>query len=324
MSAPPARVLACTARHPLPGGAVHLLGALRTVTGAATLVELGSSRVLVDCGIAQGRAARSWSPSRECATADAVVLTHGHNDHVGGLPELIESGWSGPIWSTPATAELTRLVLADSLRLRGRTRARARTLMARLEELQSPARYGVGFKPASGVEARVTFREAGHILGSASVELESEGARLICSGDIGRPGTPILRDPFTAWSEHRPVDLVVMESTYGDRDHPAGPEVVRDRLKALVLRALEDGGHILVPAFAIGRTQSLLYHLNDLAESGELPEDMVLKGEEVANMWQAVKSIDAKHRAVLALRYFDELSYDEIAQTLFKYSVGDG
>jgi metallo-beta-lactamase family protein len=131
-----------------------------------------------------------------------------------------------------------------------------------------PLGYGGAALDLGGV--RVSLREAGHIIGSASVELVSDESRVILSGDLGRPGSPILRDPCMTWDEARRVDLVIMESTYGDRDHHQSHGDIARELEEIVLRAMQTRGHILVPAFAIGRTQTLLYHLNALVEAGRI------------------------------------------------------
>lgn len=258
-----------TPRHALPDGEVRLLGAVHTVTGAMTRVDLPGARLLVDCGVPQGRDADGWAFPREAAEADAVVLTHGHNDHVGALPELWRRGWRGPILATAATLRIARIVLEDGLRLN----RRAREVPAFLEWLEAaarPVRYDRTEAHGLGLRGTLALREAGHILGSASVELVTRASRVIVSGDLGRPGTPILRDPNRTWDRGRPVDLVLMESTYGDARHGALAGEVEAALYEALRHAEARGGHILVPAFAIGRTQTLLYLLNGLVESGRL------------------------------------------------------
>ena len=265
----PLPIFAETSHHPLPDGQVRLLGAVSAVTGAMTRVETGGAALLVDCGIAQGREAARWRFPEAARDVDAVLLTHAHQDHVGSLPALLDGGYAGPIFATRATLEIAEEVLRDGLRLGGVTRNDAAHLLGRLRELARPLSYDVA-TAVPGLDGTVAFREAGHILGSASVDIQTPGARVICSGDLGRPDSPILRDYCELWDE-RPVDLVVMESTYGDRDHAGTHDDVEAELERIVLRAIAKRGHILVPAFAIGRTQTLLYHLNTLVEAGRVP-----------------------------------------------------
>lgn len=260
-----------TEDHPLPDGRVRLLGACRSVTGAMTRVETGGAALLVDCGVAQGDDARDWRFPDAARDVDAVLLTHGHNDHVGSLPALLEGGFDRPIFATPPTLELAQLVLADGLRLQGATPVEVERFAARLKQLARPIEYGAPTK-LERLDGTVAFREAGHILGSASVEVVTPASRVIVSGDLGRPGTPLLRDAHATWSRGRPVDLVVLESTYGDGEHRHAHDDVPGELLRIVQRAVADGGHILVPAFAIGRVQTLLFHLNALVESGRLKD----------------------------------------------------
>ncbi len=262
-------ISALTERHTLPHGELCLLGACSCVTGAMTRVDLGGTRILVDAGAPQGDDARGWSLPGEALEAEAIVLTHGHQDHVGALAHMLEAGYSGPIYATAPTFEIAAMIVEDGLGLEGASEREVLEFRARLKRLARRVRYDVPFE-ANGVS--ITLREAGHILGSASVEVESEHARVLVSGDLGRPDSPILRDYATTWRDHKPFDLVVMESTYGDRQHRYGGAEVERELERVVKRALRDGGHILVPAFAIGRTQTLLYHLDRLQSSGRIPK----------------------------------------------------
>ncbi len=235
-----------------------------------TLVKTGGVRLLVDCGAPRDNA--DWQPPAPARAAEALLLTHAHADHISGLPALLGTGFVGPIFATPATLSIARYMLADGLRLLGAKGDEITRFARRLESLTRPIRYDEPFEPVPGLPVTAIFHEAGHLLGSASVELRSPEARLIISGDLGRPGSPILRDYCTTWDTDRPVDLVVMESTYGARDHEASSDDVRDRLETAIQHALVDGGHILIPAFALGRTQVLLYHLNALVEAGRLDD----------------------------------------------------
>lgn len=266
---PTPRISAQTSHHPLPHGELCLLGACSCVTGAMTRIDLGAAKLLVDAGAPQGDDARGWSLPDAALEVDGIVLTHGHQDHVGALAAMLEAGFSGPIYATAATFDIATMIVEDGLGLEGASTREIREFRTRLAALARPVRHDVPFQ-ANGLT--VTMREAGHILGSASVEVESNDARVLVSGDLGRPDSPLLRDYQTSWSAHRPFDLVVMESTYGDRNHRHGGKEVEDELERVVKRALRDGGHILVPAFAIGRTQTLLYHLDRLQTSGRIPK----------------------------------------------------
>jgi metallo-beta-lactamase family protein len=261
-------ILPHTPHHAVPGGRVDLLGACRTVTGAMTRVELGGRAVLVDCGEPQGRDADGWQFPERARDAEALVLTHGHLDHVSAVPRLLER-FDGPIFGTPASLEIAQLNLVNSLGLAREPEERIAALRRRFRAQARPLDYGA---PADVAGLRLELHEAGHILGSSSVELESDAARVICSGDLGRPGSPLLRDYHLAYRGHRPIDLVVLETTYGDRDHRRGPADILDDLERIITHALKDGGHILIPSFAIGRTQALLYYLNALVESGRLDD----------------------------------------------------
>lgn len=244
------------------------------VTGSAYVVDTKRARVLVDCGLFQGgrkSEALNRPPARPNTKLDAVLITHGHLDHTGRLPLLAQLGWSGPVWATAATIELTKLILRDSARLQlqdatreNRKRARAgkpevaplytadeaEAVIGNLREVP----YEKPVSVAPGVEA--IWAESGHMLGSASIQLliEEDGRqkRVVFSGDIGPRGVPILRDfvPF-----HQ-ADLVFLESTYGDRDHQAFRDTV-DQFVDAVRIAVRAGGKIIVPTFAVGRAQLL-------------------------------------------------------------------
>lgn len=259
-----------TAQHALPDGELTLLGAVHGVTGAMTRVELGGVRALIDAGIAQGEDARDWALPEPARDVDAIVLTHAHNDHVGSLPALLAGGFEGPIFGTPATHEIARVVLMDALRLNDAPASERVEVLARFDAQKRRVAYDETFELGAGLSA--CFREAGHILGSASVELRSNESRVIVSGDLGRPDSPLLRDYHEAWERGRPVDLVVMESTYGDGEHRLSHDDVSAALERILKDAIARGGHMLVPAFAIGRTQTLLWHLNALVEAGRIPE----------------------------------------------------
>jgi len=271
-----------------PGPAtLQFLGAAGTVTGSKFVVTAGDHRLAVDCGLYQGLKElrlRNWErPPVDPASVEAVVLTHGHIDHSGYLPRFRREGFRGPVYTTPATADLLGILLPDAGHLQEEEAAyhnRRRTSrhhpaqpLYTAEDGVAAARqtrpvpYGEAVEAVPGVHA--TFRRAGHILGPASALLEvgagSERRRVLFSGDVGRHGAPILPDPAPIGE----TDYLVVESTYGDRRHDAEP--VADQLERLVTAAVGRGGAIVVPAFAIGRTQELMYHLDGLEKAGRLP-----------------------------------------------------
>ena len=261
-----------------------VLGAAQTVTGSRFLLEAHGRRVLVDCGIFQGLKElrlRNWEPFLvDPASIDALVITHAHLDHAGYLPRLVSLGFSGPVYVTEDTAALLGVVLPDSGRLHeeeaefanriGATRHRPalplyteREAYASLENLQA-VEFGTHTEVADTFGFR--FDVAGHILGSATVLAEMpNGVRVRFSGDLGRPNHPVL-------AQAQPVgdaDFVLVESTYGDRSHH--PEDPVERLAALIHRTVERKGVVVIPAFAVDRTEVLLYHLARLARAGRLP-----------------------------------------------------
>ena len=268
-------VIPHTETHAVRGGEVRLLGAVRMVTGAMTRVDLGGARVLVDCGLAQGRDAARWTFPEAARDVDAVVLTHGHLDHIGSLPALLAGPFDKPIYATRATLAIAALSLEDSLSFTDLSNAEATRFLGRFKALARPLDLRAGaLLPGRAGESdlQLTLHEAGHILGSASAELRSKDTRLLVSGDLGRPNSPLLRDPETHWQDRTPFELVVMESTYGDRDHGHSREDIAENLERILRAAIARGGHILVPAFALGRTQTLLYFLNALVEAGKIED----------------------------------------------------
>lgn len=263
-------------------------GAANEVTGSCYLVETGNARILVDCGLFQGSKhlerlnfiPQTINPRK----IDAVVLTHGHLDHCGRLPLLVRGGYAGKIYGTDGTLDIARLILTDAAKIQSddterenRKRARAGQkpvkplfTVADAEQvfkLFAPKTYNEWFPIAN--EAKVQLVEAGHILGSSSVILVANQnggrRRLIFSGDLGQWNIPINRDPA---SMDR-ADAVFMESTYGGRNHPSYEETVAE-LKRLIIDAVKSKGKILIPTFAVGRTQQLLFHLYEMFRSGEI------------------------------------------------------
>jgi len=278
------------------------LGAAQNVTGSRYLLEANGTRVLVDCGLHQERElrGRNWAPFPiSPGTLDGVLLTHAHLDHCGLLPKLVREGFRGRIYCTSATSEISQIVLLDSARLqeedaefkRERHKREGRTgpyleipLYTRDDAkvsfpLFSPVEYEETIQVADGVEA--TFHDAGHILGSSMVRLRvsrNGGERkIIFSGDVGRWDKPILRDP-TVFDEG---DYLVMESTYGDRLHKDRKHI-DDRLSDVINSTWRAGGNVVIPTFAVERSQELLYRLNELLLEDRIPHLMVFMDSPMA------------------------------------------
>ena len=299
-------------------------GAAGEVTGSCHLFEAGASRFLVDCGLFQGPhavTARNRAPwPFDPASIDFVVLTHAHVDHSGLLPRLAREGFRGKVFATPATRDLIDVMLRDSAHLQEAEAQRAARHRAhavygaensvplyRLADVENllrqvvPLPYDQTHELAPAV--RVRLRDAGHILGSAIVELwlhdGARGLKAVVSGDLGEPGRPILRDPVRIES----ADLLLVESTYGDRDHkPLGPTL--DEFVATVTRTLDvKRGTVLVPAFAVGRTQELLYWFERLTVDGRLAD---------LNVW--LDSPLASEATAITARHFE--LFDEEARRL--------
>lgn len=268
------------------------LGGAENVTGSSHLLEANGQRILVDCGFYQERALlhRNWEPfAVPPSSIDAVVLTHAHLDHCGLLPKLVKDGFEGPVYATDASADIAEIVMRDAAKIQAedaafkqrRHQREGRVSKYGYEPLFTPEdvervlpllqrlRYGKVQKIGTGLN--VTLNNAGHILGSASVLLEAtrhgSSKRVLFSGDIGRPGTPILRD-FVQTGEA--VDYVCVESTYGNRVHKQAASI-SDTLIRVVHAAVKAGGNIVIPSFAIERTQELLYRLGGLLAENKIP-----------------------------------------------------
>jgi metallo-beta-lactamase family protein len=268
---------------------IHFLGAARSVTGSMHLLEVNGHKLLLECGLVQGRRKEAFERNRNLpfdpGTIDAILLSHAHIDHSGNLPSLAKTSFSGNVYATPATRNLCTYMLLDSAHLQesdvahvNQRRARQgkrlfESLYTRREALDIlrhfvAVDYDHAFEPIPGVRAR--FLDAGHILGSAVVvlDVEEKGGqhRLVFSGDLGRPQHPLLR-PAEVVEE---ADFLILESTYGNREHEPA-EQGDQRFLELVRSTHNNGGKLLIPAFALGRTQELVYRLDRLAEKGVLP-----------------------------------------------------
>ncbi len=267
---------------------IHINGAAQTVTGSQYLLEVNGSRVLMECGLFQGRREETYSRNRtfrfDPKGIDAVLLSHAHIDHSGNLPHLVKQGFTGPVHATSATADLADIMLQDAGHIQEAdaefiNKKKAERNEPPIEPLYTladamhvaehfqPKDYNRPFEVAPGLTAE--FIEAGHILGSAAIRLEvQEKGRTIrfwFSGDIGRYGLPMLRDPVLPSD----ADYVMMECTYGDKPH-ADPMEAHTEFHDAVQRTVKRGGKVIIPAFAVGRTQDLVYSLNMMISAGKL------------------------------------------------------
>ncbi len=243
-------------------------GAARGVTGSCFLLETDSGRLLFDCGMFQGR---KFAEERNAenfgfdpSQVDAVFISHAHTDHTGRLPKLVHDGFHGPIYMTPPTRPLTRLILEDSYHIMKENYKREKEKMLYDEEdvdtvmkLTNPVNYHHVIEPIPGVT--VMFHDAGHILGSAYITVDVEGKRLLFSGDLGNSETPILPDPEGISS----CDILVTETTYGNRIHEA-PEERQIKLKEALERTIRRKGVLMIPSFSVERTQELLFELDQI------------------------------------------------------------
>ena len=300
---------------------LNFYGAIQQVTGSCYLIESrDGSRVLMECGMRQGRrddlegnrAAFPFDPD----SLHAVVISHAHLDHSGLLPKLAAAGYRGPIYATTATCELLELMLLDSAhiqehdaewenkwRLRvGKPAITPLYSTADAEaalKLRRPLNYGQQHEVAPGI--RLTYHDAGHILGSAIVELEVDDhhltRRLVFSGDLGNTCSPLMHTPATLTR----ADVVMLESTYGDRDHRCS-EATLDELAEILQLAHREGGNVLIPSFAVGRTQDLIYYLGRFYQEGRLPQQAVFLDRPMAIRANAIYN-----------HYLDQLNPQDLA-----------
>lgn len=274
---------------------LRFLGAAQNVTGSRHMLEVNGTRLLVDCGLYQERQFRdrNWEPfDFPARDIDAVLLTHAHLDHCGLIPKLVKEGFRGPIYCTNATAEIARIILMDAGKLqeedaeykRRRHEKEGRKGPHPVEPLYTaadaeasfsqfkPVRYRQEVNVAPGIGA--TFCEAGHVLGSAVIHVRvdhnGESRSVLFSGDLGRPDSPIVRDP----AELDEADYILVESTYGDRVH--GPrQDIKGAIAEVINSTQAAGGNIIVPSFALERSQEMLYYINELLVEGAIPHIMV-------------------------------------------------
>jgi len=303
-----------------------IYGAAQTVTGSKHLLEINGRKLLLECGLFQGKRKDTYDRNLnfefDPASLDAVILSHAHIDHSGNLPNLVKSGYSGPIYATPATRDLADIMLKDSghiheydvMYVNKKRKKKGLPPVEPLYTMADAARtiplfqqrpYDQTFQPLPGVTAR--FIEAGHILGSAAVllDLEENGrkVRLWFSGDIGRPEMPLLRDPVLPADYD--IDYLMMECTYGDRSHDDIAKAFNE-LKMVVRNTIERGGKVIIPAFSVGRTQTLVYCLNEFMSAGELPKVPVYVDSPLA---VSASNIYRRHPEC-----FDQETWDFISQ----------
>ncbi len=270
-------------------------GAARNVTGSRYYLEANGNKFLIDCGLYQERFLkdRNWDPFPiPPDTLDAVLLTHAHIDHCGLLPKLVREGFRGRIYCTDATADIAKIMLTDSARLQeedaqfkkkrhekeGRKGAHPEVPLYTVKDAEAcyplfhPVPYGKTLRLADGIEA--VFHDAGHVLGSSNLMLKvdrnGESRKILFSGDVGRRNRPILRDP-TLFKE---ADYIIVESTYGDRLHEDGDKIA-DELAEVINSTVKAGGNIVVPSFALERSQEILYYMNELLAANRIPHIMV-------------------------------------------------
>ncbi|MBA1337117.1 MAG: Metallo-beta-lactamase family protein, RNA-specific [Firmicutes bacterium] len=306
---------------------VTFLGAAETVTGSCFLVEGGGKRFLVDCGMFQGKEEKMNEQPFEfdITSIDFMLLTHAHIDHSGRIPKLVKEGYGGPIYTTKATADLCSILLPDSghiqeMEIEWQNRKRMRAGKEPIEPLYTAEDaqlslknfqhmfYDDVFELDDNISFR--FRDAGHILGSSIIEIwlkENGGTiKLVFSGDLGQKNQPILRDPTVI----EDADYVFIESTYGNRLHEDTDNRV-EMLNAIISRTVGRGGNVVIPSFAVGRTQELLYHLN------------ILKEDKEHNYLKGVKVFIDSPLAISATKIFQDNPQCYDAQTLQLLKSGD-
>ena len=301
---------------------ITFCGAAETVTGSCHLVETDGLKILLDCGLFQGHREvenrnRESFPFKP-AEIDFLLLSHAHLDHVGLIPRLVKEGFSGEVVTTPPTAEIAKVILTDSAHIQVEEAAyRARKARRRGERAPSPL-YDVGdvldsvdaFRRRVPYEQPVAlkndveavFHDAGHILGSATIELRAEGKALLFSGDLGNRHRPIVRDP----SDPPHADIVLIESTYGDRRHRSLDDSALE-LKEAIETVIGRGGNLLIPSFALERTQEVLYELFLMWQMKELPKCKIFLDSPLAI---ATTRIFARHPG-----YFDAEGRDVFSQS---------
>ncbi len=306
---------------------LQFLGAAQNVTGSRHLLQANGTRLLVDCGLYQERQfqARNWEPlTVPPESINAVLLTHAHLDHCGLLPKLVKDGFKGKIYCTEATAEIAKIILLDSAKLQeedaefkrkrhereGRKGPFADAPLYTVADTEaccphfSPVEYRRPVELGAGIEA--TFCEAGHVLGSSIIKVKvgqnGQQRTILFSGDVGRPHRPIVRDPALVDE----ADYILVESTYGDRVHQ-GPEDTKMKIAEVINSTRQAGGNIIVPSFALERSQELLYYINELLIEKAIPHLMVFLDSPMA---ASITKVFQRHREL----------YDEQMNELLRHN----
>ncbi len=317
---------------------IHFHGAARTVTGSMHLLEVNGARILLECGLFQGKRKETYKRNKnfpfDPASLDAVLLSHAHIDHSGNLPNLVKQGYTNKITATRATTHLVKLMLRDSGHIQESDAAysnkkRAKKGLPPMEPLYTEkdalevanyfqsVEYDAPIEIAEGV--RATFMDAGHILGSAGIALDitekGRKYRVWFSGDIGRRDLPLLRDPVLPTN----ADYLLMESTYGDKGHRA-PQEAYTELRAVVQKTIARGGKVIIPSFAVGRTQELAVFLHQMMNKGEIPSvpvyvdsPLAINASQIFN--EHPECMDAETLADVRNRGHAALDFKEITYT---------
>ncbi len=298
---------------------LSFLGATGTVTGSRFLLEVAGKKLLIDCGLFQGLKAlrlKNWEPFPIAPSSlDAVLLTHAHIDHSGYLPRLCREGFTGPIYCTHATRDLCAIMLPDSAYLqeedahwankKGFSKHKPALPLYTIRDAEKsleqfrPAHYGLDIFLTDGL--RIKFKDAGHILGSSFVDVKLTAAdrkvRFLFSGDLGSPNRPILRDPVQVYD----VDYLILESTYGNRLHTESHASRDEELARVINESVKRGGMLIIPSFAVERTQELLYYIRELEEKGRIPtvplyvdSPMAIEATAVFERWASEYDFEAK------------------------------